>query len=101
MLDHSVNAPRFSASRESGQNQSLSLVAFFYGNRFFLRKMGHFDISEDSCNTEISIFMTKYGNTDFPYIWEKENGDFHISGSLMCQNVPFSVKRNDFRQKRH
>jgi hypothetical protein len=30
----------------------------------------------------------------------KQDGDFRISGALMCQNVPFSVKRNNFRKKR-
>jgi hypothetical protein len=30
----------------------------------------------------------------------KENGDFCISGPLKCHNVPFSVKRNDFRKKK-
>jgi hypothetical protein len=71
----------------------------------------------------------KYGNLHFPYVglldirktvfpyflmhgeirkyWfsiylgapPKENGDFHSSGPLMCQNVPFSVKRNNFVNK--
>jgi hypothetical protein len=35
-----------------------SLVAFFYGNPFFLRKVGNFD----------TRWLTKYGNLHFPYV---------------------------------
>jgi hypothetical protein len=44
--------------------------------------------------------IRKYGFSVYSGAPHKENGEFYITGPLMCQNVPFSVKRNDFCKKR-